>query len=290
MRRLVPGELGPTGGPAFTDVLGVCTSWSDGVCVVEPVTGDSVAIPLDLIVSGKPVPPRASPRLRVSVRDAELRTAGLFPGVEVEPIGEWRLRWEPVPVGRLRKRGNSCLAVGDPGLPVTEAAERVRAFYTTRGRRGLAQVELGSRLEAELRGLGWSPVAPGDSHFMLASLARVRRALGDRGPADRPGESEEPRIQVDGARVTVTLGEVARGAAGIEGDWLGIHDVVVEPAYRRRGLARRVLSALLDWGAERGATTVWLHVQTDNEPAMTLYDGLGFTVHHSCRYLEAPAG
>jgi hypothetical protein len=60
VRRLVPGENGPTGGPAFTDVLGVCTSWEDGVCVVQPESGDPVTIPLELIVSGKPVPPRPS--------------------------------------------------------------------------------------------------------------------------------------------------------------------------------------------------------------------------------------
>jgi ribosomal protein S18 acetylase RimI-like enzyme len=29
-------------------------------------------------------------------------------------------------------------------------------------------------------------------------------------------------------------------------------------------------------------------VQTDNRPALALYDGLGFTTHHTCRYLQAP--
>ena len=36
VRRVVPGETGPSGGPALTDVLGTCVSWDDGICVVQP--------------------------------------------------------------------------------------------------------------------------------------------------------------------------------------------------------------------------------------------------------------
>jgi ribosomal protein S18 acetylase RimI-like enzyme len=287
VRRLVPGERGPTGGPAFTDVLGVCTAWADGVCVVAPETGEEVTIPVDLIVSGKPVPPRPSPRLRVSVRDAELHTAALV-GIESTPLGEWQLRYEPAPVGRVRNRFNSCLGLGDPGLPLDEAAGRVRAFYVARDRPPRIQTELGSPTEAALRELGWSPVPGRDSHFLLGSLARVSRTLGARRSTASADASEEPQIGADAARVTIRLGEVARAAAGIEGAWLGIHDLAVEPAYRRRGRAQALLRELLAWGAEQGATTVWLHVQTDNEPAMALYDGLGLGIHHTCRYLEAP--
>src|SRR3546814_1470801 len=71
VRRLVPGETGPTGGPAFTDVLGTCTSWGDGTCVVAPESGPEVAIAIAEIVSGKPVPPRPPVRHRVSPREAE---------------------------------------------------------------------------------------------------------------------------------------------------------------------------------------------------------------------------
>lgn len=281
VRRLVPGERGPTGGPAFTDVLGICTSWTDDVCVVQPDTGDAVSIPLALIVSGKPVPPRPSPRLRVSVRDAELHTAALV-GIETTPLGDWQLRYEPAPVGRIRNRFNSCLGVGDPDRPLAEAADLVAAFYRERDRPPRIQVELGSDTEDALRALGWVPVPGRDSHFLLASLARVSRALG----AGSPDAAQTPHLEPDGPRIAVEIGGMARGEAGIDGDWLGIHNLVVEPAYRRRGLARAALRELVGWGAEQGATTVWLHVQTDNGPALALYDGLGFATHHSCRYLE----
>lgn len=156
------------------------------------------------------------------------------------------------------------------------------AFYAAHDPQARIQVELGSSTEQGLRALGWAPVPGRDSHFLLTSLARVRRILGASGA---PGAPSTPTIDADGPRVAVAIGEAARGEAGIDGDWLGIHNLSVEPAYRRQGLATAVLRELLAWGAERGATTVWLHVRTDNEAALALYDGLGFDNHHSCRYL-----
>ena len=268
----------------MTDVLGVCLAWSEESCVVQPETGPAVTIPLVLIVSGKPVPPRPSVRLRVSPREAELHVASLFPGLHVQPLGEWVLRTDPAPVGRLRRRANSCLAMGDPGLPFVEAVQAIGSFYDARGRDRLAQVELGSETEAAFVDAGWQWLGDGDAHFQLASLARVRRLLGAGGPA------EGAELSTSGATATARVhgsgGEVARGQATLDGDWLGLHDVVVDPEHRRRGHARGVLAALLEWGAEQGATTAWLHVETDNEAGLALYDGLGFTTHHTCRYLR----
>jgi ribosomal protein S18 acetylase RimI-like enzyme len=81
---------------------------------------------------------------------------------------------------------------------------------------------------------------------------------------------------------------VADGQATLDGDWLGLHGLEVDPAHRRRGLARAVLAELLEWGAEQGATTAWLHVETDNIAARALYESMGFTAHHRMRYLTLP--
>jgi ribosomal protein S18 acetylase RimI-like enzyme len=48
------------------------------------------------------------------------------------------------------------------------------------------------------------------------------------------------------------------------------------------------MAALVDWAAERGATTAYLQVLGDNQPALALYAGLGFVEHHRYRYLAAP--
>lgn len=279
------GEAGPTGGPAFTDVLGLCTAWADGVCVVEPSRGGPpVTVPVADIVSGKPVPPRPSVRHRVSARDAESHTAALFGSVEVVPLGDWAIRWEPVVEGRARKRANSCLAMGSPGVPVSAALEQVADFYRSRERPAYVQVEQGSDVESAVVGAGWRPVAGGDAAYLLASTALLSRDL-------RPTDGLVPVAdEGSGAVRAVVPGErpggpaIAEGRAALDGDWLGVHGLVVAPQHRRRGLARAVMAALVAWGAEQGARTVWLHVETDNAPALAFYDVLGFAEHHRCRY------
>lgn len=87
VRSLIPGETGPTGGPAFTDVLGVLEAWSDGVLAIRTEAGDLVTIPAALVVSGKPVPPRPSRFSRMSVTEVEHRCAAFARGPESEATG-----------------------------------------------------------------------------------------------------------------------------------------------------------------------------------------------------------
>jgi ribosomal protein S18 acetylase RimI-like enzyme len=283
VRRVVPGETGPSGGPAMTDLLGVCTGWRDGVCTVQPESGPAVAIAISDIVSGKPVPPRPSVRQRVPAREAEAHASPIWPLVERVALGEWELRTDPAPVDRLRKRANSCLALGDPGLPFPAAVEAVRDFYAARGREALAQVELGSEQESAFTALRWAPVPGGDSHFLLTSVAHASRLAGS--DLDVEVEEDGPRVRV----VRRVAGQdVGSGQAALDGDWLGIHGLEVDADHRGQGHATAVMAALLEWGAEHGTSTVWLHVETDHEPALALYGGLGFRIHHSNRYLRAP--
>lgn len=57
--------------------------------------------------------------------------------------------------------------------------------------------------------------------------------------------------------------------------------VGVLPAFRRRGIARRVLQESLELIKRRGGTKVWLGVIDGNLPAQTLYERLGFEVYDS---------
>jgi len=289
VRRLLD-EQGPTGGPAFTDVLGVCTAWGDGVCVVAPATGEPITIPIALIVSGKPVPPRPSVRQRVSAREAEGHALALWPRLVRRDLGSWVLRSSDVPF----KRANSCLALGDPGMTLDHAEFAVRAFYEGRGRQPLVQVEADSPAEAHFAAAGWTLVQHGEAAFQLAALAAVRRRL-RAAPVPRDVRSPEVprdvRLGVEGHFAHVQVLDqgnvVASGRAGLDGDWIGIHAFGVDEAHRRQGLGTLVFAELLEWGAEQGASTVWLHVETDNEPALALYGSLGFATHHVCRYLSA---
>jgi ribosomal protein S18 acetylase RimI-like enzyme len=288
IRRLVRGETGPTGGPAFTDVLGICTAWGDGLMTLAPADSAPVSIRLADIVSGKPVPPRPSHLMRVSARDAELRGLDLVPGVETAPLGEWVLRSSPSVGERLLKRANSCLALGSPGMPMADALEHLETFYAARDRAPMAQVELGSPTEAAFAAAGWQPLGRGDASFQAAPLSRLHRLLRSEDVRSTPTHvspsASRPRVEVmddHGHRI-------ATGSALLDGDWLCLHGLAVDPAHRRRGLARAVLAELVEWGAERGARTAWLHVETDNGPALALYERLGFSEHHAVRYLVPP--
>jgi N-acetylglutamate synthase len=291
VRRLLRGETGPSGGPAMTDVLGICTAWGEGRCVVAPETGEAVEIMLADIVSGKTVPPRPSVRHRVSPFDAELHVLSLWPDVETQPVGGWLLRAAPPYDGRLRRRANSVLAMGEPGLQLPEAVSVIREFYAARDRPALAQVEIGSPEEAGLVAAGWAPVPDKDNHFMIGSVAQVLRRTPPLPEEDgvvcltpTSGSSSGTRP----ARAEADIGDRARGRAALDGDWVGLHTVEVDPDHRRRGLATRVIVELLDWAASRGATTAWLHVETHNAAALGLYEGLGFRTHHTARYLTPP--
>jgi len=273
----VPGETGPTGGPAFTDILGVCTSWADGIAVIERESGEQVSVPVAEIVSGKPVPPRPNVRLRIGVREAELLSAAIFPGTTSEPLGEWVLFDHEVSV---RRRPNSALAIGDPGVGLDEAIDRVESYYRSRHKRPRVKIEVGSAVEEAVVARGWvEDVTVG---FQLAGLAATRRLL------PPPVEDARVEIQANDAQVLITLGDTARIMGTMERDWLAIHDLEVAEPHRRQGLATKALATLLEWGAERGARAAWLHVETNNAPGLALYEGLGFTEHHRCRYYASP--
>lgn len=68
-------------------------------------------------------------------------------------------------------------------------------------------------------------------------------------------------------------------------DELHILNVAVEPALRRRGIARLLLGELLDRASQRGLTLATLEVRVGNQAAIELYRSLGFrTVGRRRRY------
>ena len=56
---------------------------------------------------------------------------------------------------------------------------------------------------------------------------------------------------------------------------LHVHALYVSPAYRRQGIGRALLEAVLEWGRSEGCVQAELNVLVDN-PARGLYDQLGF--------------
>lgn len=271
-QRIVVRHLLPDG--RATDVLGVCTAWGEQSLTLAADSGP-IQVELATIVTGKPVPPRASVKSRLAARDVELHTHALWPDLLIEPLGEWALRCAAPTGGRLRRRANSTLAMGDPGVSLPAASAVVMQWYDARDRQPMVMAVADSPIEAELLGLGWRDLGSGSAHCQLASVGRALRACGPTTAHLEVRESMD-RAHIDG---------VARGRATLDGDWVVLDQIEVDPAHRRRGLARGVLAELLDWAASRGALTAMLQVEVDNPGAVALYEGIGFRTHHTYRYL-----
>jgi ribosomal protein S18 acetylase RimI-like enzyme len=77
---------------------------------------------------------------------------------------------------------------------------------------------------------------------------------------------------------------VAIARASVDGRWAGLFCVEVAAAHRRDGLGQAVSVAALRAAVQRGARRCYLQVASDNTPAVALYAGLGFTVHHDYVY------
>ncbi|MFF2325162.1 MULTISPECIES: GNAT family N-acetyltransferase [unclassified Streptomyces] len=297
-------ERGPQG-PKFTDTVGVLTSWDSGVLSITTKGGDSVNIAESTLVAGKVVPAAPARRRGPAASFEELASvcARAWPPVESEPLGDWRLR----AAGGFTRRANSVLPLGDPGVPLDEALRRVQEWYGERSLPARVQVSTGAegtqeRLCAELERRGWrrevtaevriAALAPIGDLDADVSRVRLSRDLDERW-LSRYQRSRTPDPQVlevlrGGPSVWFasvpgdTAGEApaAIGRCVVDGRWAGFMAVEVDPAHRRRGLATAVMTALARQALDEGASAAWLQVETDNEAARALYEGMGFVVHH----------
>lgn len=65
--------------------------------------------------------------------------------------------------------------------------------------------------------------------------------------------------------------------------------IAVDPDFGGRGLGRELTLAGLDHLCQQGLTVGMLYVESTNEPALRLYEGLGFVVDHVHRGYTRPA-
>jgi ribosomal protein S18 acetylase RimI-like enzyme len=111
---------------------------------------------------------------------------------------------------------------------------------------------------------------PGDSAAVIdqavaVSLVRARAGRGVRLVAEWEGE-------------VVGSGQLIPWRQNAE-----IADLVVAPGFRRRGIGRALLAALLDAARSRGYRMVEIGADCDNEAALSLYRQSGFVDHRTIR-------
>ena len=81
---------------------------------------------------------------------------------------------------------------------------------------------------------------------------------------------------------------MAMAIGAIEGDHMGLFDVLVMPDARRQGLARRVTESLYAWAWSLGARFAYLQVVATNAAAMPLYEAQGFRTAYAYEYMLPP--
>ncbi|GAA2578113.1 GNAT family N-acetyltransferase [Streptomyces tubercidicus] len=331
VRRLTGGGAGV---PPFTDAVGVLTSWDQGVLSITRRSGEIVRVEEAALVAAKVVPDRPATARHGGARPSsgepsrrrgpaanarELQTVAArgWPAVETARLGEWTLRAS----GGFTRRANSVLPLGDPGVPLETALERIGQWYDARGLPPVIVVATGradtdERLAAELAERGWTaerhttvriaalaPLADTEADTTRVTLSREPGAdwlaLYNRTGEDEPSE-EAARI----ARQVLTGGPsvwfaTVHGADGgtaaigrlvVDGRWAGFAALEVAPAARRQGLATLVMAALAGRALEEGASAAYLQVEADNAGALAFYDRLGFTEHHGYHYRRAAPG
>jgi GNAT superfamily N-acetyltransferase len=288
---------GEGGRPQFRDVVGDLLDVDGERALVEHHDG-VVSIPLADVAIARVAPPSTADELALEAVAAR----GWQPD-EVGAVGGWLLR----AAAGFTGRANSVLPLRAPGLPLEAAIAAARDWYAERDLPLRFQVPTEARrlLDAELGERGW-PASP-DVHVLAARLDALTlpAATGVRlAPQLTEGWLARYRggaAVSDVARRVLTrhdtlafasverAGEtVAVGRGVVDASWLGITAVEVAPDHRRTGLARAIVAALRDWAAEQGATRAYLQVSSGNEPALALYQGVGFWHHHDYRYRTDP--
>lgn len=72
-------------------------------------------------------------------------------------------------------------------------------------------------------------------------------------------------------------GEIAAVGLGVcDRGYVGMFDIVTDARHRRQGIAFSLIASVLVWGMQNSAHHAYLQVMTNNEPALRLYDRLGF--------------
>jgi len=251
--------------------------------------------------------------------DALIATAAAGWGyAESTQVDGWHLR----AADGFTHRANSTWPLGPLDRPLPDAVSAVQAWYAERGLPALIQVAVGSELDVALIELGYDradalalrqTASVADVLDTLLSVAPigVKETFADE-PSDdwlslyRSGTVPPVARQVLGSGdhlrfatvydsetgAPVAIGRAALIPAASTDDqsgsrWVGLSAIETAPSARRKGLAKLVMDALLEWADEQGATDAFLEVALGNEPAVGLYAALGFTTHHEyhCRVI-----
>jgi N-acetylglutamate synthase len=235
----------------------------------------------------------------VTPQEIEAATALGWPAHGETNIAGWRVFAGLGPVGRV----NSCWPLAYHGDGVGQAISDVEAHYRSKGLApqfklivdGAQPPDLRERLaRGGYRRVSHVAVMVLDEPMsapihQVAISPRVTQAFADvvtqTSPSAIDGQERNDilaRVPNPSAFGSIAIdGEfVCVGLATFTGASAGIAAMRTKPEHRQRGYARSVLRAVSVAASDAGACVLWLQVETENVPAMRLYESEGFTVSY----------
>lgn len=227
-----------------------------------------------------------------------------WPAAIEEKFPGWVMRRS----GGAIRRTNSVNPLPGQRLSVDEMSELAETFYAGFGQMPIIRiVTFGDQVAAAFERRGYSKhgetctwfadisntnkVENEDVELSVAASAEWlglrHRIVGDRPIFEQMLASIAVPKQFALSRVDGKVGAIAYAA--IHRELLIIEAVATDPAMRNRGLAKRTVGALLNWGRGQGIAQAGLQVVADNHPARAVYSQLGFNRElYRYHYLYGP--
>jgi N-acetylglutamate synthase len=235
-------------------------------------------------------------------REAEERLVNVWPAVATLIMDGWAVRFAHGYSGRA----NSASAIVPDAMMTAALAGQIEELYAQAGQR--PQFRLTPVAHASVQAL---LMARG--YRVKDQAATMSTALQPSSGADDARITMEPKpstawlegisaLQTDASKKSpahlnaivgairlpaafASIGNSGYGVCVIDRGWAEIGSVAIDPLKRGKGLGRALMTSLMRWAAERGASTCFLQVDKSNAAALGLYEKLGFIPIYDYRTL-----
>lgn len=243
--------------------------------------------------------------LSMRIRELEAAAQAVWPTDVSDECGMWLLRASrDNTLHRSSVLPTGARPFGEPGMEIDEAIHKVDGFYRKNSLPPAITVPLPAytKLDEYLESNGW--IVEAEVNFMVIDTNDL--PLSVKHETFTPKTSPEPTtewlaihgqqfegelLQYPANYLSIFIDEqsVASGRIAFNGNWGVITHVFVTHECRRRGIGRLIMHALADTAREQGCTRLTLRVDSNNSPALSLCESLGFRLHHRdrCRVLPA---
>jgi N-acetylglutamate synthase len=241
--------------------------------------------------------PKSKPHDVELIAGLEHRLLQVWPAVTTQMIDGWALRF----AGGYTGRANSASAI-TAGARMTDALlARIIEMYEAETlvpqmrispvahagtaeflkQRGFVSRGLAHTMTANIEGklqtdtqvvLGASP----DMNWCIGVTSRQVRAK--RNPDALYAIVSRIQCPAKFATVVVDGKAIGFGVAAIDRGWVELGSIVIDAAFRGKGLGRALVVSLLQWAKTQDVHRAFLQVDVTNTTALVLYQSLGFEI------------